>query len=176
MHKVLATSLLLAALGAPALQAQHLHFGLGGGLTMPMGDYNTADKMGFHGLGMLQLAPPAMPIQFRGEGMYSQSSHDGVGGNTKITGGMVSVVYPFGLPAAPIRPYVLGGLGYYSVKVDITGFGSGSESKIGFGGGGGVMFGLGGMHAFAEARYMSISTSGGSTAFVPITVGLMFGH
>jgi len=39
-----------------------------------------------------------------------------------------------------------------------------------------LLFGLGGLHAFAEARYMSVQTSGSSLNFVPITVGLMFGR
>jgi len=42
--------------------------------------------------------------------------------------------------------------------------------------GGGVTFGLGGLNAFAEARYISIQTSGSSRTMVPLTFGLMFGY
>lgn len=177
MRRILATSMLLAGLLAPALPAQNLRFGIGPGLTLPAGDYGKADKLGFHGLGLVQLTLPGAPIALRADVMYSQTSHkNNVGGNSKLTGGTLDVVYPFGLPLAPVRPYLLAGVGYYSVKVDVTGFGSASQSKVAFGGGAGLQFKVGpSMRAFAEARYLSVSTSGGSTAFVPITVGLMFG-
>jgi len=86
------------------------------------------------------------------------------------------VVYAFGQTASSARPYILAGLGYYNVKVSVTGA-SVSESKIGFGGGAGVAFkvGTGGTRVFVEGKYMSVSTSGTKTTFLPIRVGVRFG-
>jgi len=146
-------------------------FGLGVGATLPMGNYGDVDKLGVNLLGVLQFSLAATtPVHLRVDGIYSSTAHDGVSGSTSILGGNVSLLYHFGAPAAPARPYVLGGLGFYNVDA----FGS-SETKIGFGLGGGVLFGLGGFNAFAEARYLSVS-SGPSLTFVPLTVGLMFGY
>ena len=147
-------------------------FGLGVGATMPMGDYGTRDKMGVNLLGVVQFSlAETTPIHLRVDGIYSSTSHDGVSGSTSILGGNVSALYHFAAPAATARPYILGGLGFYNVDA----FGS-SQTKIGFGFGGGVLFGLGGFNAFAEARYLSVQTSVSSITFVPLTVGLMFGY
>lgn len=172
---------LALALGLCATTALHAQvrqptegtrFGLGVGATMPMGDYGDADKMGLNVLGVLQFSlAETTPVHLRVDGIYSSTAHDGVSGSTSILGGNVSALYHFSAPAATARPYILGGLGVYNVEA----FGD-SESKIGFGFGGGVLFGLGGFNAFAEARYLSIQTSLASTTFVPLTVGLMFGY
>ncbi|MEX2156982.1 MAG: outer membrane beta-barrel protein [Gemmatimonadales bacterium] len=172
---------LALALGVCATTALHAQvrqptegtrFGLGVGATMPVGDYGDADKMGLNVLGVLQFSlAETTPVHLRVDGIYSSTAHDGVSGSTSILGGNVSALYHFSAPAATARPYILGGLGFYNVEA----FGD-SESKIGFGFGGGVLFGLGGFNAFAEARYLSIQTSLASTTFVPLTVGLMFGY
>lgn len=173
-RRVLAVLAVVCVVGAGSLSAQNARFGVGGGLLMPMGDYNTFDKPGFiFGAGVVVPVGTA-PVALRIEGSYSQTSHDGVGGKSKIIGGMASLVYSF-TGAGSVTPYVLGGLGFYNLKVDITGAGSTSTSKIGFGGGGGLRFPMGSASLFVEARYMNIATSGGATAFVPIIAGVSFG-
>ena len=184
MQRTLAVTLVLAAVLIPATAKAQMgpqptegtRFGIGIGPTLPMGDYSTADKLGFHAMGLVQMPLSGSPVHLRLEGMYSQTSHkNGFSGSSKIIGGMISALYHLGDRRASTRPYILGGLGYYNVKVDFNGT-SGSQSKLGFGVGGGVLFGIGtSMHAFAEARYMDVTTSGGATGFIPITIGLMFG-
>lgn len=146
-------------------------FGLAVGATFPMGDYGTADKMGLNVMGVLQLPLASSPLHLRIDALYSSTAHDGASGTTSILGGNVGVLYHFSAPAATARPYVLGGLGLYNVDG-----GGSSQTKIGFGFGGGVLFGLAGFNAFAEARYLSVQTSPSSITFVPISVGLMFGY
>lgn len=158
-------------LGAGRLSAQQIM--VGGGLLMPMGDYKTADKMGF--IGQAGVGFPAGPIGIRIEGDYGQTSHkNGVGGNSKIIGGFGAAVYHFKTPAS-VTPYVLGGVGMYNVKVDVTGFPSASETKFAFGIGAGVEMKMTAMSLYLEAKYMNIATSGSATTFIPITVGLRFG-
>lgn len=172
---------LVLALGlcaTPALRAQRLappsegfRFGLGVGATMPMGAYGDGDKMGFHILGMFQTPLGASPLYLRVDGLYSSTSHDVGSGSTSILGGTASALYYFSAPAATTRPYALGGLGFFNVDP-----GAGSTTKIGFGFGGGLLFNLAGFNAFAEARYISVQTSGSSLTFVPITIGMVFGY
>ena len=168
--------LVLALCVTPALRAQRqptegIRFGLAVGATMPLGDYGTADKLGLNVMGVLQVPLSGSPLHLRIDALYSSTAHDAGSGSTSILGGNVGVLYHFAAPAATARPYVLGGLGLYNISA----FGS-SATKIGFGFGGGVLFGLGGFNAFAEARYISVQASGSSLTFVPISVGLMFGY
>ena len=181
--QILAAALVLAVVSPVIARAQMgaaqptegWRFGIGVGPTLPMGDYGKVDKLGFHGLFLVQMPIQHSPIHLRADLMFSQTSHKSSfgPGNSRIIGGTVDALYHFGDRHASMRPYILGGLGYFNVKESTSGI---SESKIGFGLGGGALFGLGAsMHGFLEARYMSISTSGGSTGFIPITFGLMFG-
>jgi hypothetical protein len=147
-----------------------VRFGVGAGLILPMGNYD--DGVGFHALGLVQMPLPNSPVHLRADVMFAQTSHKGGSGSTRLIGGTVDALYHFGERAASLRPYVLGGLGYYNAHESVSGT---SSSNIAFDLGGGVLFGLGAtMHGFAELRYISVQTSGGATAFIPITVGLMF--
>lgn len=176
---VAAASPVMAQRGAAAA-AGSLRYGVSAGILMPMGDYNTADKLGFVGGAGVTYWLAGQPIGIRGDLSYSQTSHDEavtVAGHTKIMGGMASVVYALNPANAPARIMLNAGLGFYNVKFDVTGGGSASESKIGFGGGAAVAFklGTGSTRLVVGTRYTSVSTSGSSTAFLPITVGLSFG-
>ena len=167
----------LAVVAAPQVSAQGLRWGVNVGLLMPLGDYNTADKPGWivGGGGTYWLTGGNLGV--RGDVSYGQTKHDGAGGSTKIAGGMASLVYGLAPSSAAARPFVTGGVGLYNVKVDVTGFGSASETKVGFGIGAGVAFkmGTGGMRVVVATRFTSVGTSGSSTTFLPIVVGLTFG-
>lgn len=166
-------ALALGLCAAPALQAQKaqptegISYGLGAGLILPMGDYGKADKAGWHVMGLIQLPIAQSPIHLRFDGMYGMTSDKAGGGSIKLAGATADLLYHLGERASSIRPYILGGLGFFHVG-DGT-----SQSKVAFGLGGGILFGVGTMHAFLEGRYMSIQTSGSSLTFLPITVGLM---
>jgi len=153
--------------------SEGFRFGLGVGATQPLGDYGDFDKMGINLLGIFETPFSGSPLYLRIDGIYSSTAHEGTGasGSTSILGGNASVLYHFSAPNAQARPYALGGLGIYNVDG-----GTDSQTKIGLGLGGGVTFGLGGLNAFAEARYISVKTDGASTSFIPITVGLLFGY
>jgi hypothetical protein len=177
---LLAVALCVVA-ARPVMAQGSLRYGVSAGLLMPMGDYNTIDKLGFVGGAGATYWLAGQPIGIRGDLSYSQTSHDPaattVAGHTKIIGGMASVVYALNPASAPARILLNAGLGFYNVKIDATGGGSASESKIGFGGGVAVAFkmGTGSTRLIVGTRYTSVSTSGSSTAFLPITVGLSFG-
>lgn len=153
--------------------SEGFRFGLGVGATQPLGNYGDFDKMGLNLLGIFETPIANSPLYLRVDGLYSTTAHEGTGasGNTSILGGNASALYHFNAPNAQARPYALAGLGIYNVD-----FGTDTETKIGLGLGGGVTFGLGGLNAFAEARYVSIKTSGSSTTFIPLTIGLLFGY
>lgn len=167
---VLLAVMALVVVAGPA-SAQNIRWGVGAGLLMPMGDYGDFDKMGYTaGLGGTYNLPSGVGI--RADISYATSSEkDGITPHdTKIMGGMASVVYAFG--SAGPKPYLLGGLGLSNVKIDDV-----SETKVSFGFGAGLAFplGTGGNRLFVESRYTSVSTSGSPVTFLPIVVGLSFG-
>jgi hypothetical protein len=153
--------------------SEGFRFGLGIGATQPLGDYGDFDKMGINLLGIFETPLAGSPLYLRIDGIYSSTAHEGTGasGSTSILGGNASALYHFSAPNAQARPYALAGLGIYNVDS-----GPDAETKIGLGVGGGVTFSLGGLNAFAEARYVSVKTDGASTSFIPLTVGLLFGY
>src|SRR2546425_6727053 len=169
----------MALAGIAAAQAPSVRFGLGGGAIVPVGDYKQADKIGWHGVGMVQLGLPALPIEIRADVLYGHTTHKDrsgvvVPGSTKLYGGLANVVYSIG-PKVMARPYVLGGIGVYHVKVDVPGH-TADETKFAFGVGGGVSVGMGASRFFVEGRFVSVRESGGSTSFLPVTAGGRLGE
>jgi len=163
--------------------AQGVRFGLGGGLITPLSDYKDIDKTGWHATLNANFAIPMSPVGIRVDGLYGQTSHKDIGttpvtGNTKLICGIANLVYKIPVPAPVVKPYLLAGGGVYNLKIKAT---SGSatidtsETKFTWDFGGGATFGAGPASFFAEIRYVSIQESGGSTKFVPITVGVTFG-
>ena len=167
-----------AVVGIAAAQTPSARFGLGGGVTIPVGTYKDSDKIGWHGMGLVQIGVPRSPVDIRVDGMYSRTSYDTTvtlaSGSTKLYGGLVSLVYNVGPKALMARAYVLGGAGAYHVKFESGGASVGT-TKFAFGGGGGVSFSLAAVHAFVEGRWVSVRTSGSSLSFFPVSAGLMFG-
>ncbi len=192
MHKhlsrILAVSLIVAVPAAASAQVRRdrdlpqptegTRWGIGAGLTLPLGNYSTGDNIGFHGMGLVQLPLRNSPVHLRFDVMFSTTSHkNGVSGSTRLIGADADALYHLGDRAAAVRPYILGGLGLYNAHASGPG-GSVSQTAVAFNLGGGILFGMGkNSHAFVEARYLSVqtgSTVGGSFALIPITFGLTF--
>jgi len=162
-------------LASSSLAAQ-VRIGVGGGVLLPTGTYNTTDKAGWVGAGDVTYWLPAGALGVRAEASYGQTTQQSGTGNTKIAGGMAELVWALGRPADLARFYVLGGIGAFNVNIDVAGI-SGSETKVGFGAGGGVALklGTGSTRVLVEGRYTSVSTSGRSISFIPIRAGVRFG-
>jgi hypothetical protein len=77
----------------------------------------------------------------------------------------------YSLPGQGIRPYLIGGGGYYSRKDDQA---NTSSNNFGINGGIGAMFPLSGFNAYVEARIHDVFTEGSSTQFIPVTFGILF--
>ena len=136
-----------------------------------MSDFGNAFSTGFNVTGTIAVTPPLIPLGFRGDVVYNQFSSKGTSnGNAKIAGASANAI--FGMPGVIITPYVIGGIGYYHVSSSLTG--TTASNHFGFNAGAGLNVPLLVFKAFVEARYNRISESGGSTSFVPVTVGVMF--
>ena len=182
MFRSVAALALVAAVGASSAQAQTgVQFGLGGGVTMPIGDLGDATKTGYHGLVTIGFEGPAnFPVGFRVDGIFQRLGldDDTFDQAFQTIAGTLDAVYAFKVSESQkIRPYVLAGGGYYNSKVT-KGTGTadaGSEGDLGINGGLGVNFTAGRMGLFLEGRAHHIFTDGASSTFIPVTLGVRFG-
>jgi len=161
-------------LSAASAQAQ-VSIGVGGGLSIPLGDFGDAAKTGWNLLANVGYNTPT-GLGVRGDFFYGQHNFKGgIDAKWKLAGGLANVLYNF-QGAGAVTPYVIGTVGVMNLKADGGGGASASESKLTFGGGGGIKFKAGSdSHIFAEARYLTINTSGSNANFIPISVGVSFG-
>jgi hypothetical protein len=166
------TLALLLAGGTATPAAGQIGFVLGGGPTLPMGDFGDVAKLGWMGLAGVKLGLPLLPVQFRAEGLYGQNTHDvGPAGKTRLYGGMANVILQIGPPLIPVKPYIIAGGGALNAGFVPTTGSTVSEWKPVFGGGVGVNVSLMVIGVFVEARYLRRDDTG----FIPIMAGFRLG-
>ena len=178
MFTGLGVALTLAATAMPT-QAQ-FSFGLAGGATTASGSINNRQDMGYNGLIAVQAGLPLIPFKIRADVQYNSfggSSFTNAfgqaasGTDARVISGSINAV--FSLLPGPVKPYLIGGVGYYDTKL----VGSSNTRKMGYNYGVGVKV----TKLFVEARMHSVQNrsfdvaNGRTTAkFIPISVGFMF--
>ena len=190
-RRIFATAALAAALLAPAAaHAQNpLKFGVAVGPSFATGDLKDAEEWGYNVAGSISVRPLMMPVGLRIEGMYQNLTgkkgvSDGDGGtfdapDFRTWAGTANA--EVALPGMGISPYLIGGIGIYGNKFDVSG--SESSNDFGFNLGGVLAFNLAGFSTFVEARFHQVNAKDdgpggtGETAhlrFVPVTFGIKF--
>jgi hypothetical protein len=165
-------------LGAPAAHAQ-AEFSIGGGVGIPLGDFDDAAKLGWQGTAAVSFAPQNAPIGFQIDGSYAQYSDDSpLDIKSQFIYGTANAVYRFATAQdSRFHPYIIGGAGVYNLKPtgdDVIGD-PGSETKFGINAGAGFDIKAGGAGLFVEGRFHNIFTEGSNTTFIPINVGIRLG-
>jgi len=194
-----ARAVVVASLAAVSVAAQGVHpqFGLGGGLTAPVGDYHsTAGGQGFstawHALALFAFKLPVLPVGFRVDVSYGSNGANNtlkdsltnrVGAptdeKTKLAGASVNLTYQSS-SAARVKPYAIGGVGVYHTTISVNTSGSTTDraaTKLAWNLGGGLTVALRGVALFFEARYVNVAAVSGfpRTTFMPFTTGIRFG-
>jgi hypothetical protein len=171
---VLGSLLVASAPGAAAAQARG-YVGVGGGVSIPMGDFKDGVKMGWLGqvVGGVKLNDM---FGVRVDGSYGQHKLKATGGgNFKIIGAMGDVVLS-PKTSGNAAPYFLAGAGFQNGKA-----GGSSTTNWAWNAGLGASVKAGSVGVYAEARFLSTHNKGapaGSSKFsnaIPITVGVRFG-
>jgi hypothetical protein len=184
LSRVLTGLALSAVLGATPVMAQGAEFSLGGGLTLPLGDFGDGFNTGWHGLAAVSFAPATFPLGFQVDGMYQRFSVDDGGGvdvdaHSQFIQGTVNAIYKFKTSeTSQIRPYLIGGVGLYNSKIsgdDIPDDLEESETDFGINGGAGFDFKFGNVGAFIEGRFHNVFADPDNANFIPITVGVRLG-
>jgi opacity protein-like surface antigen len=187
LSRAVGAVLVTMALSASAAQAQGAEFSLGGGLGIPLSNFDDVAKLGWHGLAAVSFVPTGSPVGIQVDGQYHQFKLDenvvGAGSlKDRFIFGTANAVFKFKTAeTSPVRPYLIGGVGVYNFKT--TGSSDvgnvidtqGSTTKFGINGGAGFDFKAGSAGLFVEGRFHNIFTSGKDVKFIPITVGIRFG-
>src|ERR687898_563274 len=85
-------------LAAPAAHAQGAQFSLGGGVGVPLGNFDDAAGLGWHGLAAVSFVPTGWPVGIQIDGSYQQYSlsDDFLGGDglkNRLIQGTANVVF-----------------------------------------------------------------------------------
>jgi hypothetical protein len=168
-------------LSAPALRAQGAEFSLGGGVGFPLGSFDDAAKLGWHGLAGVSFVPNGSPVGIQVDGQYQQYKLDGfTDTKERFIMGTANVVFKFKTSEeSTFRPYLIGGGGVYNFKqtgsADPGQVLEGGTTKFGLNAGAGFDFKAGSAGLFIEGRFHDVIRSGEDFKFIPITVGIRFG-
>jgi hypothetical protein len=163
-----------------ALHAQGAEFSLGGGVDLPLGDFDDVAKLGFHGLAGVSVVPANWPVGIQIDGSYAQFKDDTPADiKFQFIYGTANIVYKFKTSEeSQFRPYLIGGGGVYNFKPKGNGLLPGtddSQTKFGINAGAGFDIKAGSAGLFVEGRFHDVFTSVNNTTFIPITVGVRFG-
>jgi len=183
--RVVSKSIAALALGmlvsAPALRAQGVEFSLGGGIGIPLGSFDDAVKLGWHGLGAISFVPAGSPVGIQFDGQFQQYKIDGTGDlKDRMLIGTGNLVYKFkSSEESRFRPYLIAGGGVYNLKTtgNVTPgtLFEGGVTKFGINAGAGFDIKAGAAGLFVEGRFHDVFTPGENVKFIPITVGIRFG-
>lgn len=172
-----------AGLGATRVYAQHLgeviDFSLGGGVSVPTGDFDDAVKLGWHAMGAVRVSPENWPVQLQLDGNLGRfNDESSLDVRSQVIYGTGNVLYEFRDPAETFEPYLIGGVGVYNLNPsgDDVPAGVRSETNLGINVGAGFDFMVGSTELFMEGRFHDIFTGDPGTQFLPITLGLRFGR
>lgn len=179
--------LLLAAGQAGAQQQSPVTFGVGGSVTVPVGDAREAGMAGlgpslapgWQGMGLFQIRPFGNTLGFQLDGTYQRVglAAASFAGRQQFNG-TANVVYEFGhTRTTRVVPYVIGGAGVYSFR----GHFDSSSTRFGLNAGAGLNLNFGPGLLFLESRFHNVFGAGlgadgmsSSAQLIPITAGFKF--
>jgi hypothetical protein len=169
----------VAVLGSTAgsLEAQHRHplqsrgyFGVGGGLGVPSGRFDTNANLGWIGQAFAGYTTRRGLWGGRIDASFGRNPLGGPG-SFWLGGATANAVVTPGHRPARFHPYFLAGVGVYHV----TSTGGSGETRLALNGGTGVQLHLGHRSdLFVEGRYLTIRT-GQAVNLIPVTFGFRWG-
>lgn len=162
-------ALLVASAPAVAGAQARGYVGIGGGVSLPIGDFKDGVKLGFLGQVTGGVTLPNGILGFRVDGTYGLHKEKDPGTETikllSVTGDVVVSPKTSGKAA----PYVLAGAGMLNIK------NGGSESAFAWNAGAGVVLKSSKVGVYVEARFLSATKDGNTNSMIPVTVGVRIG-
>lgn len=151
------------------------YFNLGGGIPVPMGDFDDMYGSGYNVTGSAGWHPTESAFGIRFDAAYDRFNGETVQttdlNDASVLSGLAEVTLR--IPRAlGLNPYFVGGAGVH--RFSDYGATNLSSTEWGWNAGGGLRFGWGFTSLFVEARYMSIGTPSDRAEYVPIILGITF--
>jgi hypothetical protein len=177
MLRCLVISAVLAAVPIRA-SAQAVFLELGGGTSIPLMETGRELGNGPHGVVGVAVLPTGIPLGLELSARYGRISGSAVDGTAapdlRVVDASANVVYRLKWSFhAPVRPWVLGGVGLYDLKA--TGDAAPTEAeavrKPGLNGGAGIAVPVGGVELWTDARFHLVFTDGGHTHLFTASLG-----
>ena len=161
---------LLVMTGTAAAQSR-VELALGGGATVPTGDFGNAAKAGWHALATVAIFPGTSVLGVQATGFYGQNTFKAGGGKWKLSGGVAELRLEMRSKAA-FKPFFMLGGGLVDYKAALTSGPSASNTKAALDGGVGVAYNVGANGGlFLQGRYVIVFSPGSHLTFVPFTAG-----
>ena len=165
------SALALAVVAAPAAAQLPFRLGVQAGASIPSGDFGDSESSnGFsakngYNVGLLaEVKPVLLPVGVRADVLYNEfglEAEEFGDLDTDFRLLNVNANAVLEMPGIGLRPYVLGGLGWYRGNFngndDNDDVNTDAESAIGFNVGAWIKFGLAGFGAAVEAHYRSVN-------------------
>ncbi|MGH7694416.1 MAG: hypothetical protein ACRENH_05520 [Gemmatimonadaceae bacterium] len=160
---------------------------VGGGATVPVGDFGKRYNDGYNLQGSLLFHFAGFPVNLRTDVNYTRLKLNDLlslysdsysSASAKLLGGLANLTIPLGV--GPVRPYFIAGLGAFSVDpAKLSTDTLKSSVSFAVNGGAGVQLRLLGVEAFVETRVNSVYTDKGiidrkGIQMIPITLGVIF--
>lgn len=158
----------------PGEAAAQLRFAVAGGPSFPLGSLADGFDTGWHAQVSGGLSVPFVPIAVRVDAGYNRFPGGGPGSppHFQLISGTVNGVVT--IPSLAITPYFIGGLGFYSSRIDSETTAASESSDVGANVGAGIRVGLPFLSFFVEGRLHNIFSEGDPTRFAPISAGIHF--
>ena len=162
-----------------------LSFGVGGGVTFPLGTISNTYETGYNILAFAALGSKDSPLNFRFDGMWNDLGNKSSVpvSNQQMWTLNGNVVFNIGADTIgkTIEPYLIGGVGYYNTSYNVvatggtlTSSGNIHANSLGINAGLGLHIGKGRLHGFIESRYHYVFVGNHNFQFLPVTAGLGF--
>lgn len=163
--------LVLALSSACALHAQsNVHFGVSGGVALPIGDLGNAANVGFD-LG----ARVTVPLSSPSWGLRGDLNWNRFGGKAGVNSySYLSIAGNLVHREPGARLYEFFGPGVYNQKIDFTNGFNTSRTDLGLQGGVGLDLNASDLKTFVEFGLTSVFSSGSNSVWFPVRFGIRF--
>lgn len=164
--------------GTAEAQYRPWEISIGGGPSIPRGDFAEEAGTGYHVQGSVGINVPLLPLGLRADVLW-QELKDEESEWFRQVGGALNATY--GIPLIIIEPYALAGVSYLRTETpDVLHVGHAhagdGENTFGFHAGAGLEFPFMGLRGFVEGRFLNLLGGDDAKAFqaIPVTVGVRF--
>jgi hypothetical protein len=175
MRRLIRIAFVLTVATPVAAHAQRLlTVDLGGGVSLPQGNFRDGANTGWNALLAVGLRTPMIPHGLRLDVAHNQFDDKGppARGRLAVTSGTLNLTYRLPSANQPIAPYVITGLGAYRTECVGATTPCDGDTRFGWNAGLGLRMFTFGIRSFIDARFQSVVRDGPNLNYFPITVGI----